>query len=324
MPKVVVTDYTFSSLEVEQTIVEEAGFHFSAYQCSGVAELMEVCADADAVITQFAPVNDEVVSAMQKAKVIVRYGIGYDNVACETASKKGIPVCNIPDYCIDEVADHALAFILATTRRVRANNAFVVDGNWGLAVPLEKMQALSDLTVGVIGLGRIGREVTARLQGFKCTVLASDPVISDEEAKTHGCTLMSLKELLATSDIVSLHCPSTPETRGMINQKSLEVMKEGAVLVNVGRGDLVDLDALTEALRHGHIGGAALDVFNPEPIAPDHPLLGMDNVVVSSHIAACSPKASKKLRETAARLAVSALRGEMLPGVVNGVHGREA
>lgn len=324
MPKVVVTDYTFSSLEVEQTIVEEAGFDFSCYQCSGVAELMNVCADADAVITQFAPVNDEVVSAMQKAKVIVRYGIGYDNVACETASKKGIPVCNIPDYCIDEVADHALAFILATTRRVRANNAFVVEGNWGLGVPLEKMQALSDLTVGVIGLGRIGREVTARLQGFKCTVLASDPVISDEEAKTHGCTLMSLEDLLKASDIVSLHCPSTPETRGMINQKSLEVMKEGAVLVNVGRGDLVDLDALTEALRHGRIGGAALDVFNPEPIAADHPLLGMNNVVVSSHVASCSPKASKKLRETAARLAVSALRGETLSGVVNGVHGRKA
>ncbi|MCH2572069.1 MAG: C-terminal binding protein [Planctomycetes bacterium] len=324
MPKVVVTDYTFSSLEVEQTIVEEAGFDFSCYQCVDVAELMDVCADADAVITQFAPVNDEVVSVMQKAKVIVRYGIGYDNVSCETASQKGIPVCNIPDYCIDEVADHALAFILATTRQVLANNEFVVDGNWGLGVSLEKMQALSDLTVGVIGLGRIGREVTARLLGFKCNVLASDPVISAEEAKTHGCTLMSLDELLATSDIVSLHCPSTPETRGMINQKSLGVMKKGAVLINVGRGDLVDLDALTEALQHGRIGGAALDVFNPEPIAADHPLLGMNNAVVSSHIASCSPKAIKKLRETAARLAVSALRGEPLSGVVNGVHGRDA
>ena len=317
MPKVVITDYTFPNLELEDAILSTAGCELVAGQCKTTESLIELVADADAVITQFAPVNADVVSAMDKAKVIVRYGIGYDNVACEVARQKNIPVCNVPSYCIDEVADHTLAFILSMTRQLRANCSHIVQGKWGLAVPINEMRALRDQTVGLIGLGRIGQSVADRLKAFKCKVLAADPVISSDDAANHGCQLVSIDELLEQSDIVSLHCPSTDSTRGIINQTTLNQMKAGSILINVGRGDLVDLDALTSAVENGHISATALDVFDPEPLDPTHPLIKRDNVIVSSHIASCSPTAAKTLRESAANLAIAGLRGEELPSVVN-------
>ena len=276
-------------------------------------------ADADAVITQFAPVNADVIASMRQAKVIVRYGIGVDNVDLDAAKARGIPVCNVPDYCIDEVADQTLAFLLATTRNVVTNCVRNREGKWGLPVPLDQMRALRDLTVGIVGFGRIGREVVARLRAFKCQVLVHDPVVAAGEIELAGTKPVALRELLSQTDVISLHCPSTAQTRGMVNRDSLAITKRGVILINVARGDLVDSAALTEALQSGQISAAALDVFAPEPIPADHPILKMDNVIVASHIASCSVPAVRKLRETAANLAAMALRGEALPNVVNGV-----
>jgi D-3-phosphoglycerate dehydrogenase len=316
---VAITDFTFPSLEIEQGILRPAGCEIISGQCKTPETLIPLVADADAVITQFAPVSADVVAAMKKARVIVRYGIGFDNVACDAAREKNIPVCNIPEFCVDEVADHTLAFILSATRCLRANCAHLVKGQWGLGVPLERMRALRDQAIGIIGLGRIGKAVADRLRAFECRLMACDPAVSTDEANAHGCTLVDLDELLADSDVVSLHCPSNERTRGIINRRSLAKMKASSILINVGRGDLVKLDELTEALESGHISAASLDVFDPEPLAADHPLLKMDNVVVSSHIASASPRASRTLRETAANLVVRAMRGERLPNVVNGV-----
>jgi D-3-phosphoglycerate dehydrogenase len=322
MFKVAITDYTFPSLEIEQGILQAVGCEVVSGQCKTPELLIPLVADADAVMTQFAPVDADVIAAMQKARVIVRYGIGFDNVACDAAREKHIPVCNIPEFCIDEVADHTLAFILSATRCLRANCAHMVKGKWGLGVPLDQMRALRDQTVGIIGLGRIGKAVADRLMAFKCRLLAFDPVVSADEAGAHGCSLVGLDELLSDSDIVTLHCPSNERTRGIINGPSLAQMKAGSILINVGRGDLVKLDALTEALESGHIAAASLDVFDPEPLAADSALLKMDNVIVSSHIASASPKAARTLRETAAHLVVKAMRGEPLPNIVNGVIGK--
>ena len=181
------------------------------------------------------------------------------------------------------------------------------------------MRALRDLTVGVVGFGRIGREVAARLRAFKCRVLVHDPVVAAGEIEQAGCNPVALRELLSQSDVITLHCPSTAQTRGMINRDSLAITKRGVILINVARGDLVDSTALTEALQSGQVSAAALDVFAPEPIPADHPILRMDNVIVASHIASCSVPAVRKLRETAANLAAMAVRGEPLPNVVNGV-----
>lgn len=321
--KVVVTDYTFPDLEIETGLLEPLGHQVVAQKEKLSAErLRPLVADADAVIVQFAPVDRSVVEAMTRAKVIVRYGIGVDNVALDAARERGIPVVNVPDYCIDEVADHTLALLLAATRQVVANDAHVRGGAWGLATPLDRMRTLKDLTVGVVGFGRIGREVVARLRGFRCRVLVSDPVVGDDEIAAAGATAVPFDRLLASSDVVTLHCPSTDRTRGMMNRATFAAMRPGAILVNVGRGDLVDTDALLEALESGHLSDAALDVFSVEPLPIDHPLRRRAGTVLQSHIASASVPAVRKLRLTVAQAAADALAGRPSSNVVNGVLAR--
>jgi len=317
MPVVAVTDFSFPSLEIEERIVHAAGAELRAGNDRQIAALKLLVADADAVITQFAPIHAEVISEMRRAKVIVRYGIGYDTVDVKAARERGIPVCNIPDYCIDEVADHTLAFILGVTRQVVPNTLYIRDGKWGLATPLDQLRTLRDQTVGIVGFGRIGREVAARLAPFKSRRLVFDAFVPADTIRSAGCEAVTLEELLSQSDIVTLHCPSTPQTKKLLNTDALARMKRGAVVVNLARGDLIDTAALIAALQSGHLAGAAIDVCDPEPIPTDSPLRSLPNVIVASHIASASPKSVRTLRETAAHIAVMALRGEPLPNVVN-------
>lgn len=319
MQTAVITDYCFTELDTEKKIVEAAGFQLRAGQGKTAEQLIELTRDADAVITQFAPISAQVIEAMQKAKVIVRYGIGYDNVDVEVARKRGIPLVNVPDYCIDEVADHTLAMMLSLTRQICLNAAVVREGGWKLAVAPTQMQALRHMTVGIAGFGRIGREVVKRVAAFGARVLVFDPIVPADAVRALGAEPAKLEDLLKTSDLVSLHCPTTEATRKMINAKSLATMKRGALVVNLGRGGLVDGPALIDALQSGQIAGAALDVYDPEPMPADCPLRKMDNVLVHSHVASVSAVAVRKLRETVAEMAVKALRGEALPNVVNQV-----
>jgi len=319
MPLVAVTDYSFPSLDIEEAVLRPWDVEIRCGQCKTPEALSPLVRDADAVITQFAPVNAEVIGAMERAKVIVRYGIGVDNVDLNAARRRGIPVCNVPDYCIDEVADHTLAFILACTRQLVPNTLHIREGKWGLATGLEAMRTLRDLTVGIVGFGRIGREVVHRLQPFKCRRLVFDPMVASSSIHAAGCEAASLESLLAQADLVSLHCPSTGQTRKLLNTASIASMKPGAIVINLARGDLIDTAALVDALHSGQLSAAAIDVCDPEPIPLDSPLRALPNVIAASHIASASPKAVRTLRETAARLAAMALRGERLPNVVNGV-----
>jgi len=321
MKKIAITDYAFADLSIEEAILRPEGIEVVSFkEKRSTADLIDLVHDADAVIVQFASVNAAVVNAMTKAKVIVRYGIGYDNVDTGAARERGIPVCNIPDYCIDEVADHTLAFILASTRQVVTNAVHLREGKWGLATPLSAMSSLKHLTVGIVGFGRIGREVVKRLLAFKARVLVFDPVVAaDEIARSGAVAAASFDELLAQSDIVSPHCPSTPKTKHLFNSAAFAKMKPGSVFINVGRGDLADSAAITGALQSGHLAAAALDVFDPEPIPTDHPIRKMPNVILAAHIASASLPASKTLHEAAARIALRAVRGETLPNIVNGV-----
>jgi D-3-phosphoglycerate dehydrogenase / 2-oxoglutarate reductase len=319
--KVVVTDYTFDSLDTENAVLTPLGHTVVGRRCKTREELAELVADADAVLTQFAPVNAAAIAAMSRAKVIVRYGIGVDNVDLEAAKARGIPVCNIPDYCIDEVADHTLALILALTRQVVPTCNHLRAGQWSLPVPLHTMHALKTLTVGVVGFGRIGREVASRLRAFKSKVMVFDPVVPAAEVERAGCVPAALDDVLRSADVLTLHCPSTPVTVRMIDRAALAKMKPGALFINVGRGNLVDTPALIEALQTGWLGGAALDVCDPEPIPSDSPLLGMGNVILTPHVASASVPAVTKLRTQAAETAARALRGEPLVNVVNGVRG---
>ena len=227
--KVVITDWTFPDLAVEEAILKPIGHEVIARPCKNEAELIAHVAEADVVVTQFARVNANVITAMTKARAIVRYGIGVDNVDLEAARARGIPVCNVPDYCIDEVADQTLAFILGLTRQVVSHTNHVQSGRWGLAVPLSEMRTLRQLAVGVIGFGRIGREVVKRLLPFKCRVFVFDPIVSAGDITAAGAQAATLGEILATADIITLHCPSTPQTRKLISAEALAKMKRGAL-----------------------------------------------------------------------------------------------
>ncbi len=319
MPVVAVTDYTFPSLEIEEAILRAAGIELRAGNDKGGAALKALVTDAEAVIAQFAAISEDVIESMRRARVIVRYGIGVDNIDLQAARARGIPVCNVPDYCIDEVADHALAFILGVTRQVVPNTLFVREGKWGLATPIDRLRTLRDQAVGLVGFGRIGREVASRLAPFKCRRFVHDTLVPSDTVRAAGCEPVALDALLAESDIVTLHCPSTPQTKKLLNADTLGRMRRGAVVVNLARGDLIDTPALVAALESGQVSAAALDVCDPEPIPADSPLRSLPNVIAASHIASASPKAVRTLRETAATIAVRALRGEPLPNVVNGV-----
>ena len=316
-PTIVVTDYKFPDLALEQAAAEHAGCVLIGHHCESEAELIAAVTDADAVITQFARLSAPVLAAMTRARAIVRYGIGVDNVDLDAARQHGIPVANIPDYCIDEVADHTLSFILAMTRQVVTHTADLRSGHWRLAVPVSGMKVLRDQTVGLVGFGRIGREVAARLLAFKCRVLVYDPMVPEAEIQRLGALSVPLTQLLAESDIVSLHCPSTPATRHIIGPAALAAMKPSALLVNVARGDLVDTHALLDALQSGHLGAAALDVFDPEPLPLEHALRTLPNVVIAPHIASVSVTAVQALRQGAIARAVAAVRGQLPDNVVN-------
>ncbi len=319
MPRVVVTDYTFGELDRERAVLESLGCQVDAAQCRTKEQASALVRGADYVITQFAPLDASVVAAMDRARLIVRYGIGVDNVDLAAAAAHGIPVYNVPDYCIDEVADHTLALILSLTRQTVRLTVGIRAGCWGSPPPIENFRALRDLTVGVVGCGRIGREVIRRLLPFKPRILAYDPLLLADDARALGCERVPLERLWAESDLVTLHLPSTAETRGLVDGDTIARMKDGALLVNVARGAIVRTPALIEALRGGKIGGVALDVVDPEPIDDDSPLLEMDNVVITSHIASASVRAGQALRTRVTEIVAGAVRGDALPPSVNGV-----
>jgi len=320
MPKVAVTDFTFETLDIEESILRPLGLAVVGQKIGRTPEqVIPLVADADYVITQFAPINAQVIGAMRNCKIIVRYGIGVDNVDLKAAAARKIPVCNVPDYCIDEVADHAVAMILDLTRKITANALKVKAGGWGLAVPLAGMGCMRDMTVGVVGFGRIGRQVVARLKGFKCELLVHDPMVDPDAIAAAGATAAGVDDLLGRSDLVTLHCPSTDQTRQMINARSIAKMKNGAMLVNTSRGTLVKTDDLLAALQSGRIAAAALDVTDPEPIDPANPLVKMDQVVINSHIASASPRSVEKLRSSAASAVAAAAQGKRPPNIVNGL-----
>jgi D-3-phosphoglycerate dehydrogenase / 2-oxoglutarate reductase len=249
----------------------------------------------------------------------VRYGIGVDNVDLKAAAAKNIPVCNVPDYCLDEVADSALAMILDLVRKISAHAIRIKSGKWELAVPIKELFVLNEMTVGIVGFGRIGRGVAERLKPFRCKVLVFDPVVDAATVKAAGCTPVSFDELLKSSDLVTLHCPSNEKTKQMMNAETFGKMKKGAMLVNTSRGTLVKTDDLVAALESGQISSAALDVTDPEPINMDNPLVKMPNVIINPHLASASLGAVDKLRTGVANIVAMAVKGQKLPNIVNGV-----
>jgi D-3-phosphoglycerate dehydrogenase len=307
-PRAVVTDYDFPTLEPERRVLEAAGIELVPTQSRSESELIENCRTADALLVEYAHLTRPVVAALERCRVIVRYGVGYDNLDVAAATEHGIWACNVPDYSIDEVSDHALALLLALARKVVTLNHAVHAGRWDVALgkPIFRLQ---EQTVGVVGFGRIGATFGHKVAALGCRVLAHDPLLSPEQIAERGAQAVDLEALLRESDFVSVHAPLTAETRHLIGESTLRRMKPTAYLINTARGPLVDTYALAEALQAGLIAGAALDVLEQEPIPPDHPLIGLANCLLTPHAAYYSEQSFVDLKTLAAQEVVRVLQG---------------
>lgn len=297
--KVVVTDWEFADLRYEEKVLGGGPFELISAQCRTEEEVIAACRDADAILNQYAPLGRRVVEALNRCRVIVRYGVGVNTIDLAAATEKGICVANVPDYCLDEVSDHALALLLNLARRITAADRLVKRGEWDFkrAAPVRRLRGQ---TVGLVGFGNIPRILAAKLKPLGFRLIAHDPYVPRSVAEERGVSLVSLDRLCREADIVSVHAPLTAETRGMIGREQLRSMKPRAYLVNTSRGPVVDEGDLLEALREGWIAGAALDVVEEEPIRPDHPLLSMEQVILTPHMAWYSEEAMEELRTKAA------------------------
>lgn len=321
-PTIVIADYDYGDVDLEREIVEGAGFRLLALQCKSEDELVAQGADAVAVINQYATVGRRAIAGLPRLRHVARYGVGLDIVDVDAATQAGVLVTNVPaDYCVDEVADHALAMVLYWARRLSAYGDAVRAGDWHwrAAAPLHRLRGSR---LGIVGLGHIGRAIAARALAFGLELVAYDPYVEEEAASHLSARLVELEELLATSDYVVVQAPLTEETRGLIDADALARMKPGAVLVNTARGPMVDADALYEALRSGRLAGAALDDLPEEPAkrsswSPDHPLLTLPNCLVTPHVAYYSEESIRYCRTFAAKEVVRVLRGEQPLSPVN-------
>lgn len=306
--KVVITDYEYENIDTERELIEGAGFELYGYQVKKPEELIPVVKDADAVITQYSSVTSAVIESMEHCKMIIKYGIGVNNIDCEAATAKGIFVCNVPDYGVAEVSDHACAMMLALGRKLPVLTGALKSGDWGYgsAIPLRR---LSECTLGLVGFGRIPQMVARKMQAFGMTVSAYDPFARPETAREQSVALVSLDTLLRTSDFLSVHCPLTKDTFHLIGEEELEKMKASAFLINTARGGIIEEQALIKALLEKRIAGAGIDVFEEEPVRPDHPLLQMDNVIATAHSAWYSETAIHALQQKAAEEVVNVLKG---------------
>lgn len=310
--KVVVTDPLASDVEVELGLIVSAGGTLEV-PGGGREEILAAARDADGILNTYFALDRTAIEGLERCRIIARYGIGVDNVDLAAARRAGIAVTNVPDYCVDEVATHAMAYILALVRRLKRSDELVRDGQWG-AGSLGPIHRLSALTVGLVGYGRIARRLGELLAPFGCPILVSDPYVATVAS---GEELVSLPELFERSDIVSLHCPLTDETRGMVNASTLAQMRNGAFLVNVARGPVVVLDDLIGALVSGKLAGAALDTFDPEP-PPAVALASVPGLLTSPHSAYYSSEAVQESRQKAASQIVKAIAtGEPLDYLVN-------
>jgi D-3-phosphoglycerate dehydrogenase len=311
---VVITDIDIPSGGAEQRLLEEAGLAVRLVGSRDAEAIVVAAADADALLVQWAPITAAVLAGLPRLRVISRLGIGYDMVDVEAATARGVAVCNTPDYCIEEVALHTLALALACARGIVPLDVAVRAGSFAPVAGFPGARRASATTVGIVGYGRIGRLVTAGARGLGMQVLVHDPFVAFDE---DGVETVSFADLLAAADIVSLHAPLTAATRHLLDATAFARMRRGAYLVNTCRGGLVDEAALADAIASGAIAGAALDVFETEPLPADSRLRGLPGVILTPHAAWYSPEALVDLPVLAARNIVEFLAGRPPGAIVN-------
>lgn len=324
MLKVIMTAFRYPGLPRDAEAYRKLGAEFIHIPCQAEADLMAAIPGASIVITAMQPYTRSVLNQAKQLRLVSVIGIGYEGVDVEAATELGILVSNVPDYCQDEVSDHAMALILAASRKlVRVVDA-VRAGHWdslekpkirlGLMPPLPRLKGQ---TLGLVGFGRIARSIVPKAKAFGLKVIAHDPFVPREIAQELGVELVELARLLAESDFISLHAALTPQNYHLIGKDQIRKMKKNAYLINTARGGLIDEAALAEAIDQGAIAGAALDVTEPEPPKPDSPLMKSDRIILTAHTAQYSDEAIVDLRRGVEENVFSVLRGEWPRGLVN-------
>jgi D-3-phosphoglycerate dehydrogenase len=310
-------DQAMPALEESEELAK-IGAELIVLSCTCEDDIITEAQDADAILTVGAPMTRRVLEKLPKCQVIVRYGIGYDTVDVDAATDNNILLVNIPDFCLEEVSNHAIALLLACAKKVVRLNNLVKEGRWMEARQAQSpMESIYGQTLGIIGCGNIGRPTAKKAKCFGLDVLGCDPYVDKALASEFNITLVGLPELLEKSDYVSVHTTLTKETFHLIGEAQFRLMKSNACFINTARGSVVDEPALIRALREGWIAGAALDVFEQEPVDPDNPLLKMDNVIVLPHSASYSDAAFKRLRQSVGQEAARILSGKWPKNVVN-------
>lgn len=314
--KVVMVKHGYATTAAESKIVTAAGGEFIDADPLPEEDGLRLCEDADAILVRWLRVTPALIQRFRRCKIIVRYGVGTDNVDVDAATAANIIVGHAPDYCFDDVSTHAIGLWLACVRAVAATHQKVASGTWDVN-PRETMFRTAGKTMGIVGLGNIGQATARKLAGWRMKLLGVDPFIEPERAQALGVQLVDFETLCRESDYVTLHVPLLPETRHLINARTLSLIKPGAILINTARGPVVDNQALAAALNEGRLARAGLDVFEEEPLPKDSPLRTHPRVTLSDHVAWYSEESLEELRATATEEAVRVCAGGLPRSLAN-------
>lgn len=313
--QVAVSDIVFPNLDRARAVLSAIGAEVRLADEPKPEAILRVAKDADALLATYAKITADMIRQMTRCRIISRFGIGVDNVDIPAATERGIVVTKVPDYCIDEVSDHAMALLLTAVRKIPLANSLVQQGRWEMpaVVPIHRLRGS---VLGLVGFGRIPQLVAPKAQAFGMRVVSFDPFIPKDVFDRANVESVDLPQLLKVSDYVSIHAPLLPETQGLFNTDAFRQMKPHAYLINTARGPIVDEAALAHALDAGQLAGAALDVMTKEP-PTGSPLLGRPNVIITPHTSFYSEESLNDLETKAAEEVVRVLKGQAPKNPVN-------
>ncbi len=307
---IVVTDDRYGNYDEEREVLKRIGAELKITNCSSESEVIDVVRDADGVLVNLAPITKRVIDAMNKCRVISRYGVGYDNVDVEAATDRGIWVARVPDYSFEDVSDHALALLLGAVRKIVYKDRKIREGKWNIREE-QPIFRVRGRVLGLIGYGAIARTLHRKVSGLGLSeVLVYDPFVDESIIKQAGAKKVPFEDVLKRSDYISIHVPLNSDTKHMFSKNEFSLMKSNAIVVNTSRGPVIDEKALINALRSGVISYACLDVFETEPLPEGHPLKSLDNVILTDHTGYYSEESLVELKTKAARNIVEVLKGK--------------
>jgi D-3-phosphoglycerate dehydrogenase / 2-oxoglutarate reductase len=308
-PVVAIADSPFPTLDPAKAALKRVNAEIRMSKSNSAEDILAVARDADAILVCYAQITPAIIKELTRCKIISRTGLGVDNIDLPSAKAKNIVVTYVPDYCLHEVSDHAMALLLALARKIPLSDKLVQAGRWEMpaVVPIYRLEGR---VLGLIGFGNIPRALVPKAKAFGLRVITSDPYVSQDHLKALGVENVSFDELLAQSDFISVHAPLMAQTRGLLNAAAFAKAKKGVMIINTARGPLIDQAALAAALDSGQVGGAALDVLEAEPPPADLPLRGRDNVIITPHTAFYSVDALEELQSKAAGDVARVLSGE--------------